>query len=166
MYLHFASKRTGAVKLKRNHREFLRRKKGRWLSGEDPFSSWRREMTVIGGTFLSKCSFPSRHSREHRGLPVLHRMPSIASPGVTCYRRKQPLYGDFMLSLATGIHKTSRNTKHKANSYVCRIRQREIWQKCYFSLAYICFKFLYTYRKLIVLIYIKLYIYNLKYYFF
>lgn len=137
MYLHFASKRTGAVKLKRNHREFLRRKKGRWLSGEDPFSTWRREMTVIGGTFLSKCSFPSRHSREHGGGPRTSSHALDRIPGVTCYRGKQPLYGDFMLSLATGIHKTSRNAKHKANSYVCRIRQRNLTEMLFFSSIYV-----------------------------
>lgn len=121
LHLYFASRNgaraewTGAVKLKRNHREFLRGgEEGGWLSREDLLSFPRRRGTaVIGGTFLSKCSFLSRHSREHEG-PIAQ--PSIASPGSRATERRQPLYGNFMLSLATGIHKTSRNTKHKANT--------------------------------------------------
>lgn len=73
---------TDAVKLKRNHREFLRGEKGGWLSREDLFSSpWRRGTAVIGGTFLSKCSFLSRHSRERgegwgpRSHPRGHVLP-------------------------------------------------------------------------------------------
>lgn len=90
LHLYFASEWyvewTSAVKLKRNHREFLRGEKGGWLSREDPFSSPRQRGTaVIGGTFLSKCSFLSRHSREHEGASsrALKRIP-----GVTCYREK------------------------------------------------------------------------------
>lgn len=149
LHLHFASKRTGAVKLRRNHREFLRRKKGRWLSGEDPFSSWRRETTVIGGTFLSKCSFLSRHSREHGGLspppplplaPVLHRMRSIASPGVTCCR------GNSLYTATLCYHSLPESIKHHEIRNIKRTRtmsdptERNLIEMLFFST--ICFKFL------------------------
>lgn len=73
--------RTGAVKLRRNHREFLRREKGGWLSGEDPsfFSAWRRGRTaVIGGTFLSECSFPSRRSSRGPVVPPSRTLDRIS----------------------------------------------------------------------------------------
>jgi len=64
----------------------------------------------------------SRSARFCQDTPASTRAPcSIVRPrshprGHVLPRRRQPLYGNFMLSLATGIHKTSRNTKHKANS--------------------------------------------------
>lgn len=128
LHLYFASEWTSAVKLKRNHREFL----CGWLSREDPFSSPRRTGTVvIGGTFLSKCSFPSRHPREHESRLIAR--PQTHPRGHVLPRAD--LYTvTFTLSLATGIHKTSRNTEHKANSRDPG-SDGEIWWKRYFPLA-------------------------------
>lgn len=155
LHLHFTSERTGAVKLRRNHREFLRRKKGRWLSGEDPFSSWRkereREMTVIGGTFLSKCSFLSRHSlpRARKGGPA----PRSSSHALDRIPRGSRATGGNSLYTATlCYHSLPESIKHHEIRNIKRTRTmsdptgRNLIEMLFFSS--ICFEFLHIYRKL------------------